>query len=132
MERNLIFDEKPEFIVDLGSGYSNIHMNVKEVEFEEYDQETETSKRIKKWQADVQRVKNPVTYEKTVNSAIKDEFPDGEDAAALRKGIVNPKDKDFMRLNAFAEYVKKMFKSASIKSESKVGKYMEDFWSGVK
>ena len=110
MERNLIFDTKPKFIEDLGSGYSNVHLNIREVEVEEYDFEEEKSKKVMKWQADVQRVKNPVTYEKTVNAAIHEKFPNGEEEAALRKGITNPLDKDFVRLNEFAESVKEAYK----------------------
>ena len=110
MIRNLIFDEQPTFIQDLGSGYSNVHLNIKQVDCIEHDEESNKDVKVKKWSADVQKVDNPVTYEKTVTLAIKEEFPNGEDEAALRKGIVNPKDEDFVKLNSFAEYVKKSFK----------------------
>lgn len=64
---------------------------------------------VKKWKADVQRVKNPVSYDKTVDAAIKDEFPNGEEEAALRKGILNKLDPDYVKLNEFAESVKQSY-----------------------
>ncbi len=111
MERGLIFDEKPPFILDLGTGYSNVHLNIKQVDEPYIDSvgEPVQGKFVKKWVADVQRVKNPVSYDKTVNAAIKDEFPNGEEEAALRKGILNKLDADYVKLNEFAESVKKSF-----------------------
>ena len=148
MERNLIFDKKPEFIQDLGSGYSNVHMDIKEIEVsEDYEESGKHLKRtVKKFSANVQRVQNPVTYERTVDSAIREEFPDGEDAAALRKGVLDPNDKDFVRLNGFAEMVKTMFKNEmkrtaenietpapkTAKKPAKTTEKKADFWEGVK
>lgn len=114
MERGLIFEERPKFIKDLGSGYSNVYLNVKEIEVETTEEETKETFKQKKWQADVQRVKNPVTYEKVVDSAIREEFPNGAEEAALRKGIVNPKDSDFVKLNIFAESIKDAYKKGHI------------------
>lgn len=37
MERGLIFDEKPAFILDLGTGYSNVHLNIEQVDEPETD-----------------------------------------------------------------------------------------------
>ena len=37
MERGLIFDEKPAFIFDLGTGYSNVHLNIEQVDEPETD-----------------------------------------------------------------------------------------------
>ena len=110
MEKGLIFDSKPDKIEDLGSGYSNVHLNIREVTITEHDEESNMDKEVKKWQADVQRVQNPVTYDKTVDAAIHDEFPNGEAEAALRKGILDPKNKDFVALNEFAEFVKRSYK----------------------
>ena len=111
MERGLIFDEKPAFIFDLGTGYSNVHLNIEQVDEPETDDmgNIVQEKFVKKWKADVQRVKNPVSYDKTVDAAIKDEFPNGEEEAALRKGILNKLDPDYVKLNEFAESVKQSY-----------------------
>ena len=111
MERGLIFDEKPAFILDLGTGYSNVHLNIEQVDEPEMDSmgDIVQGKFVKKWKADVQRVKNPVSYDKTVDAAIKDEFPYGEEEAALRKGILNKLDADYVKLNEFAESVKQSY-----------------------
>lgn len=111
MERGLIFDEKPAFIFDLGTGYSNVHLNIEQVDEPETDDmgNIVQGKFVKKWKADVQRVKNPVSYDKTVDAAIKDEFPNGEEEAALRKGILNKLDADYVKLNEFVESVKQSY-----------------------
>ena len=112
MEKCLIFDSKPKKILDLGSGFSNVHLNIHEIMVTEHDEESGKDKQVRKWQADVQRVQNPVTYDKTVDAAIHDEFPNGADEAALRKGILDPRDKDFVKLNEFAEFVKRSYKES--------------------
>lgn len=112
MERGILFLEQPPFIEDLGSGYSNVNLNrtvVLEPVPIEIGEEN-TSKMRQMWKADVQRVKNPVTYDKTVDAAVRDEFPDGASDAALRKGITDKNDPDFIKLNEFAEFVKQSYK----------------------
>lgn len=112
MERGLLFLEEPPFIEDLGSGYSNVHLNrtaVLEPVPVEIGEET-TGEMRQMWKADVQLVKNPATYDRTVDAAVKDEFPNGASDAALRKGITDKEDPDFVKLNEFAEFVKKSFK----------------------
>ena len=56
MERGLIFDEKPPFILDLGTGYSNVHLNIEQVDEPETDDmgNIVQEKFVKKWKADVQ------------------------------------------------------------------------------
>lgn len=111
MERGLLFLEQPPFIEDLGSGYSNVHLNRTEVlEPVPVKMGEETTGEMRKmWRADVQKVKNPVTYDKTVDAAVREEFPNGASDAALRKGITNKDDPDFVKLNEFAEFVKQSF-----------------------
>lgn len=96
---------------NIGTGYSNVHLNIEQVDEPETDDmgNIVQEKFVKKWKADVQRVKNPVSYDKTVDAAIKDEFPNGEEEAALRKGILNKLDPDYVKLNEFAESVKQSY-----------------------
>lgn len=110
MEKELIFDEKPPFILDLGSGYSNVHLNIEEIMLPSYADEDHYVL-TKKFKADVQRVKNPVSYDKVVDAAIKDEFPNGAEEAALRKGIIDKNDTDYLKLNKFAEDIKQSYKN---------------------
>ena len=51
MERGLIFDEKPAFIFDLGTGYSNVHLNIEQVDEPETDDmgNIVQEKFVKKW-----------------------------------------------------------------------------------
>ena len=58
MEKGIVFDQMPEFVVDLGTGFSNVQLNISE--FESTD---EDGNAVTKYMADVFRVINPATYE---------------------------------------------------------------------
>lgn len=54
MERGLIFDREPARVLDLGTGHSNVHLNISPII--SIDDE---GNEITKFQADVLRVVNP-------------------------------------------------------------------------
>ena len=104
MQRNVQISENV-FIQDLGSGYSYVNFNRKKeiIENEVFI--------IAEQQY---RVKNPATYSNIVNSVVKENYPDGADEAALRKGIINSVDVDFLNFNSFVEHIKQMCKDEGI------------------
>ena len=55
MERGLIFDEKPAFIFDLGTGYSNVHLNIEQVDEPETDDTTNTMSTMNTCYVDIER-----------------------------------------------------------------------------
>ena len=96
MEKGQIFEENVNCI-DLGTGYSLILLNKEEI--------IEDGNR--KYRADVLRLQHPVTRDRIINQACEEEFPNGEQIAAIRKGIINPDDEDYIRLNEFVERLKR-------------------------
>ncbi len=58
MEKGIIFDERPEYILDLGTGFSNIHLNIIECDGTYNELNTVT-----KFKSDVIRIMNPATDE---------------------------------------------------------------------
>lgn len=54
MEEGIIFDQEPPKVLDLGTGYSNVHLNIHQVASTD-DQGNE----VTKFQADVLRIVNP-------------------------------------------------------------------------
>lgn len=58
MEKAIVFDQIPEFVVDLGTGFSNVQLNMSE--FESTD---EDGNAVTKFTADVVRIANPAIYE---------------------------------------------------------------------
>lgn len=89
----LIFDSIPETIQDLGTGYSLVHLNVKQ----EADNQVS---------ALVVRVEHPVTRDRVIAAFIRAEFTDDAREAALRKGIADKNDSDYLAFNAYSEAVK--------------------------
>lgn len=87
-----IFETKPEIIQDLGTGHSLVHLEIAEVE--------------NGFEANVIRVKNPVTRDSVIVAIICAEYDADFREAALRKGISNPLDEDYVAFNEFAEYAK--------------------------
>ena len=92
MER-LVFDSIHETIQDLGTGHSLVHLNVKQ----EADNQVS---------ALVVRVEHPVTRDKVIAGFIRSEFNDDAREAALRKGIADNTDPDYLAFNAYSEAVK--------------------------
>lgn len=56
MDIGLVFDEYPNVVLDLGSGYSNVHTNIAEIEVDETVDDRVVTKT--KFSADVFRVSN--------------------------------------------------------------------------
>ena len=96
----LIFDSIPETIQDLGTGYSLVHLNV------ESDGEL--------YSALVARVDHPVTRDRVIAAFIRVEFSDDAREAALRKGIADKTDADYVAFNKYSEDVKKWCTDAGI------------------
>ena len=89
----LIFDSIPETIQDLGTGHSLVHLNVQE----EADNQVS---------ALVVRIEHPVTRDRVIASFIRAEFSDDAREAALRKGIKDKTDADYLAFNKYSEAVK--------------------------
>ena len=96
----LIFDSIPETIQDLGTGHSLVHLNV-ESDGEQYS-------------ALVVRVEHPVTRDRVIAAFICAEFSDDAREAALRKGIADKTDADYLEFNKYSEHVKKWCTDAGI------------------
>ncbi|MGV8136495.1 MAG: hypothetical protein AB2L20_14900 [Mangrovibacterium sp.] len=60
------------------------------------------------------RVKNPANYDRIVDSVVKENYPDGADQAALRKGIVDAENVEFVAFNNFVESIKQKCKDEGI------------------
>ena len=97
----LIFDSIPETIQDLGTGHSLVHLNVQE----EADNQVS---------ALAVRVEHPVTRDKVIAAFIRAEFSDDAREAALRKGIADKTDADYLAFNRYSEDVKRWCTEAGI------------------
>ena len=100
MER-LVFDSIPETIQELGTGNSLVHLNVQE----EADNQVS---------ALVVRIEHPVTRDRVIAAFIRAEFSDDAREAALRKGIADKTDADYLAFNQYSEDVKKWCTEAGI------------------
>ena len=100
MER-LVFDSIPETIQDLGTGHSLVHLNVQE----EADNQ---------FSALVVRVEDPVTRDRVIAAFIRAEFSDDARESALRKGIADNTDPDYLAFNQYSENVKRWCTEACI------------------
>ena len=103
-----IFIERPVTILDLGTGFSNVHLNIADVINDNADDNTS------KFSADVIRIENPATSDRIISAIIKEQFSYDFREAALRKGIENNNDPDYVAFNTFAEGVKRMVSDAGI------------------
>lgn len=92
---------KPETIEAIGNGNYFFNYNIEEIEKEDgisYNYlQIET--------------KGYPTYDSIVSTIIKENFSYDFREAAIRNGISNPNDEDFIRFNTFAENTKSMIKS---------------------
>lgn len=96
----LIFESIPETIQDLGTGHSLVHLNIKS------DGEL--------YSALVVRVEHPITRDRVIAAFIRAEFSDDAREAALRKGIADKTDADYLAFNKYSEDVKKWCTEAGI------------------
>ena len=97
----LIFESIPETIQDLGTGNSLVYLNAKQ----EADNQVS---------ALVVRVEHPVTRDKVIAAFIRAEFDDDAREAALRKGIADNTDPDYLAFNKYSEDVKRWCTEAGI------------------
>ena len=107
-----IFNERPETILDLGTGNSNVHLNITEVDIPEMGPDGLIN--TIKYQADVIRIENPATRDRIISAIIKDRFTTDFREAALRKGIEDKTDSDYILFNNYAESVKDMCTASGI------------------
>jgi len=103
MQKNVQLSEDV-FIQDLRSGFSYINFdrtieNIKDPVTEEITGTVPVAK-------EQYRIENPATYDRIVDAVIKENFPAGSDQAALRKGIIDSENTDFVAFNAFVESIK--------------------------
>lgn len=68
MERGLIFDQQPERVLDLGTGFSNAHLNIEQIIVQDTDLDNNVSD-VTKYKADVIRIVNPATEENILKQA---------------------------------------------------------------
>ena len=104
MQKNVII-ARNIFIEDLCTGYSLV--NFDRTVSVENDNEVIVA-------GEQYRVKNPVNYGSIVNAVVKENYSNGADEAALRKGILNADDPDFVAFNDFVELVKLKCKNEGI------------------
>ena len=97
----LVFDSIPETIQDLGTGHSLVHLNAKQ----EADNQVS---------ALVVRVEHPITRDKVIAAFIRAEFDDDARESALRKGIADKTDADYLAFNKNSEDVKRWCTEAGI------------------
>jgi hypothetical protein len=101
MQKNVVISENV-FIQDLGTGFSYVNFTRSENEMtDEFG-----NVRTEIIAGEQYKVENPVTYEKIISEIIRERFTDDEREAALRKGIINSDDVDFIAFNEFAEQTK--------------------------
>ena len=103
MQKNIQI-AKDIFIEDLGTGssYVNFDREVKEVT----DQMECNQPRTVIIAKEQYRVTNPATYSRIVDAVVKENFTDGKSEAAMRKGIVDSSDPDFVEFNDFVASIK--------------------------
>ena len=101
MQKNVVIEQK-KLVQDLGTGKSYINLFVKDEAV--YDEELGVSIQIIAGQQ--LTLGHPVTRDRIINLAVRENYPDGASEAAIRKGIVNPHDPDFVAFNEFVESVK--------------------------
>ncbi len=108
MQRNVQISENV-FIQDLGTGFSYVNFCRSAVAPEDAPEGV-----VEYYAQEQYKVPNPADYGTIVNSVVKENYPMGADEAALRKGIINSEDADFVEFNAFVEQVKLKCKNEGI------------------
>jgi len=104
MQKNVII-ARNLFIEDLCTGYSLVNFD-RTVSVEDGNEVIVAGEQY--------RVKNPANYGSIVNAVVKENYGNGADEAALRKGILNPLDADFIGFNGFVEMIKLKCKNEGI------------------
>lgn len=102
-----IFEEIPESILDLGTGYYNVHFNINEIEIDEVDENGETVK-SSKFECDVMRTSD-VSYGGLVNSLIRNRYSIDAELSLHRQRDV--KTVEFEAYNDYCESCKESARS---------------------
>lgn len=92
------------FIQDLGTGFSYINFDRRIDDVT--DLETGEVVGTVPVAGSQYRVPNPASYDRIIDAVVRENFPDGADQAALRKGIVDAENADFVAFNSFVESIK--------------------------
>lgn len=101
MQKNVVIEQR-KLVQDLGTGKSYINLFVKEEPV--YDDELGVSIQIVAGQQ--LTLDHPVTRDRVIDLAVRANYPDGASEAAIRKGIVNKNDPDFIAFNNFVDNIK--------------------------
>lgn len=100
--RNIGFsDLKMDAIEELGDGSYYYNRNIKRITINHED------RIINSWECERILCTGTPSYESVVDQVVKCHYPSGEDMAIMRKGIVDPNNKEFVNYNQFVEDVKK-------------------------
>ena len=97
-----LFDNRPEAIQDLGTGYYNIHFNIKEVQENEID-DNDNVIEVTKYQADVMRV-DDISYGGIVSAMIRNKYSLDQEFALQRQREI--KSKEFFNYSSYCEQCK--------------------------
>lgn len=101
MQKNVVVEQK-KLVQDLGTGKSYINLFVKEDPV--YDEELGASIQIVAGQQ--LTLEHPVTRDRIIDLAVRENYPDGASEAAIRKGVINKNDPDFISFNNFVDNIK--------------------------
>lgn len=99
-----LFDTRPEPILDLGTGYFNVHLNITPIIVDEVDEDGNAIK-VEKFECDVMRTNN-VTYGALVNTLIRKKYTIDAELALQRQ--MNIKVDEFAEYNDYCETSKAM------------------------
>ena len=100
MQKNVQIPEN-KFIEDLGTGFSYVNFDrSSKVITDEMGIKTVIVAQ------EQYRVPNPATRDRIIDNVIKKNYSEGKSEAALRKGIINVADPDFVAFNTFVEAIK--------------------------
>ena len=91
---------RPETIEQYDESHSLYRINITE----EVTEEVTEDGIVYNW--DEYLIEHPVTRDKVIDAVIKEHYPDGASEAAIRKGVINKDDPDFVAFNNFVESVK--------------------------
>lgn len=104
MQKNVQINED-KFIQDLETGFVLVNFDRKET--------TENDKKIIV-AGEQYRLKSPATYSSIVNTVVKENYKNGDDEAAIRKGIIDKNNPEFVAFNEFVKMIKLKCKNEGI------------------
>lgn len=102
-----IFDELPELILDLGTGFYNVHFNIKEIEIDDVNENEENIK-VNKFECDVVRT-NDLSYGGLINLLIRNQYTIDAELSLHRQR--NVKIAEFEAYNDYCEACKESVRS---------------------